>query len=95
MPKHVLTFFWILQTNGKSRKGSSLGSDSARNMVAAATHLPCTAYSLQRMVTVARSYSGFESVLGKCHKISGHFKHSPSNAQELKERQVAHGQKQE
>lgn len=81
-------------------KLTTLGTDSARNMVAAARllpfeHLPCTAHCLQRTVTVSLKDSGFESVLAKCRKIVGHFKHSPSNAQELKERQVAHGQKQE
>ncbi|KAL1265940.1 hypothetical protein QQF64_003967 [Cirrhinus molitorella] len=69
-------------------------------MVAAARllpseHLPCTAHILQRTVTVSIHGSGFESVLAKCRKIVGHFKHSPSNAHELMEQQVACGQKQE
>lgn len=81
-------------------KLSTLGTDSARNMVAAARllpfeHLPCTAHILQRTVTVSIHGSGFESVLAKCRKIVGHFKHSPSNAHELMEQQVACGQKQE
>lgn len=81
-------------------KLTTLGTDSARNMVAAARllpfeHLPCMAHSLQRTVTVSLKDSGFESVLAKCRKIVGHFKHSPSNAQELNEEQVAHGLKQE
>ncbi|XP_058619761.1 E3 SUMO-protein ligase ZBED1-like [Onychostoma macrolepis] len=81
-------------------KLTTLGTDSARNMVAAARllpfeHLPCTAHILQRTVTVSIHGSGFESVLAKCHKIVGHFKHSPSNSQELKEQQVACEQKQE
>lgn len=81
-------------------KLSTLGTNIARDMVAAARllpfeHLPCTAHSLQRTVTVSLNDSGFESVLAKCRKIVGHFKHSPSNAQELKEQQVAHGHKQE
>nr|XP_033938920.1 zinc finger BED domain-containing protein 1-like [Pseudochaenichthys georgianus] len=81
-------------------KLTTLGTDSARNMVAAARllpfeHLPCMARSLQRTVTVSLKDSGFESVLAKCRKIVGHFKHSPSNAQELNEEQVSHGLKQE
>ncbi|XP_063764699.1 E3 SUMO-protein ligase ZBED1-like [Eleginops maclovinus] len=69
-------------------------------MVAAARllpfeHLPCMAHSLQRTVTVSLKDSGSESVLAQCRKIVGHFKHSPSNAQELNEQQVAHGLKQE
>ncbi|XP_030247727.1 zinc finger BED domain-containing protein 1-like [Sparus aurata] len=69
-------------------------------MVAAARllpfeHVPCTAHSLQRTIAVSLHDSGFESVLAKCRKIVGHFKHSPSNAQELGEQQVALGQKQE
>ena len=58
-------------------------------------HLPCTAHSLQRTVTVSLQDSGFESVLAKCCVIVGHFKHSPSNAQELNEQQLAHRHKQE
>lgn len=81
-------------------KLSTLGTDSARNMAAAARllpfeHLPCNAHILQRTVTVSIHGSGFESVLAKCRKIVGHFKHSPSNAHELMEQQVACGQKQE
>ncbi|KAE8295701.1 hypothetical protein D5F01_LYC06636 [Larimichthys crocea] len=81
-------------------KLTTLGTDSARNMVAAARllpfeHLPCMAHCLQRTVTVSLKDSGFESVLAKCRKIVGHFKHSPSNAQELNEQQIAHGLKQE
>lgn len=81
-------------------KVTTLGTDSARNMIAAARllpfeHLPCTAHSLQRSVTVSLRDSGFDGVLAKCRKIVGHFKHSPSNAQELGEQQTALGQKQE
>lgn len=67
-------------------KLTTLGTDSARNMVAAARllpfeHVPCTAHSLQRTIAVSLHDSGFESVLAKCRKIVRHFKHSPSNAQ--------------
>ena len=83
-----------------TEKLTTLGTDSARNMVAAARllpfeHLPCTAHSLQRTVTVSLCDSGFESLLAKCRKIVGHFKHRPSNAHELSEQQVALGQKQD
>ncbi|XP_028425734.1 zinc finger BED domain-containing protein 1-like [Perca flavescens] len=81
-------------------KLTTLGTDSARNMVAAARqlpfeHLPCMAHSLRRTVTVSLNDSGFHSVVAKCRKIVGHFKHSPSNAQELREQQVALGQMEE
>ncbi|KAI4875619.1 hypothetical protein NFI96_008201 [Prochilodus magdalenae] len=83
-----------------TEKLTTLGTDSARNMVAAARllpfeHVPCMAHSLQRTVTVSLRDSGFESLLAKCRKIVRHFKHSPSNAHELSEQQVALGQKHE
>ncbi|XP_039519490.1 E3 SUMO-protein ligase ZBED1-like [Pimephales promelas] len=58
-------------------------------------HLPCTAHCVQRTVTVSLHDCGLDGILAKCRKIVGHFKHSPSNAQELGEQQVALGQKQE
>ncbi|XP_003442878.1 zinc finger BED domain-containing protein 1 [Oreochromis niloticus] len=81
-------------------KLTTFGTDSARNMVAAARllpfeHMPCTAHILQRTVTVSLNDSEFERVLAKCRKVVGHFKQSPANAQELKEQQVAHGHKTE
>jgi len=81
-------------------KLTTLGTDSARNMTAAARllpfeHLPCTAHCVQRTVTVSLHDCGLDGILAKCRKIVGHFKHSPSNAQELGEQQVALGQKQE
>uniref|UniRef100_A0A3P9AS52 BED-type domain-containing protein n=1 Tax=Maylandia zebra TaxID=106582 RepID=A0A3P9AS52_9CICH len=77
-------------------KVTTLGTDSARNMVAAARllpfeHMPCMAHILQRTVTVSLNDSAFERALAKCRKIVGHFKHSPANAQELKAQQAAHG----
>ena len=75
MPRHLLTIFWILQTQWEIKdKLTTLGTDSARNMVAAARllpfeHLPCMAHCLQRTVTVSLKDSGFESVLAKCRKI--------------------------
>nr|XP_014267406.2 zinc finger BED domain-containing protein 1-like [Maylandia zebra] len=77
-------------------KVTTLGTDSARNMVAAARllpfeHMPCMPHILQRTVTVSLNDSAFERALAKCRKIVGHFKHSPANAQELKAQQAAHG----
>uniref|UniRef100_A0A3Q3AW85 Zinc finger BED domain-containing protein 1-like n=1 Tax=Kryptolebias marmoratus TaxID=37003 RepID=A0A3Q3AW85_KRYMA len=82
------------------KKITTLGTDSARNLTAAARllpyeHLPCTAHSLQRAITVSLADSGFDAVLTKCRKIVGHFKHSPANARELNQQQVAHKQKEE
>ena len=53
------------------------------------------AQSVQITVTVSLHDCEFDSMMAKCRKIVGHFKHSPSNAQELGEQQVAFGQKQE
>ena len=39
--------------------------------------------------------SGFDVVLAKCRKVVGHFKHSPSNTDELNIQQVSHEQEQE
>ncbi|KAL4009365.1 hypothetical protein ACER0C_003217 [Sarotherodon galilaeus] len=77
-------------------KVTTLGTDSARNMVAAARllpfeHMPCMAHILQSAITVSLNDNAFESALAKCRKIVGHFKHSPANAQELKAQQPAHG----
>lgn len=60
---------------------TTIGTDSARTMVAAARHLPfvhmpCIAQILQRTITVCLSDSGFIDTLAKCRKIVGHFKHS-------------------
>lgn len=81
-------------------KVSTLNTDSARNMIAASKqlpfeHLPCTAHSIQRSVTVALQNSAFDGALAKCRKVVGHFKHSPPNTAELKTQQVAHGLKAE
>ncbi|KAL4007732.1 hypothetical protein ACER0C_001584 [Sarotherodon galilaeus] len=62
-------------------KLTTLGTDSACNMVAAARllsfeHMPCTAHILQRTITVSLNDSAFERALAKCRKIVGHFKHT-------------------
>lgn len=75
-------------------KVASLTTDSARNMVAAVRQLPFE-HSVHRAVTVSLQNSPFDSALAKCRKLVGHFKHSPANASELKQQQVAHNQKQE
>ncbi|XP_053479313.1 E3 SUMO-protein ligase ZBED1-like [Ictalurus furcatus] len=77
-------------------KVTTIGTDSARNMIAAARslpieHVPCVAHMIQRVITVDLRDSGFDSVLAKCHKIVGHFRHSPSNTAELKAQQASHG----
>ncbi|XP_057179364.1 E3 SUMO-protein ligase ZBED1-like [Triplophysa rosa] len=76
-------------------KISTLTTDSARNMIAAATQLPfeqmpCIAHSLHRAITVSLQNSPFDSALAKCRKVVGHFKHSPA---ELEQQQVTHHQK--
>ncbi|KAI7801397.1 putative zinc finger BED domain-containing protein 1-like [Triplophysa rosa] len=81
-------------------KISSLTTDSARNMIAAARqlpfeHMPCIAHSLHRAITVSLQNSPFDSALAKCRKVVGHFKHSPANAAELEQQQVTHHQKKE
>ena len=81
-------------------KVTTVGTDSARNMIAAARilpfdHLPCIADMIQRLITVSLSNSGFDGSLAKCRKIVGHFKHSPANAAELKTQQASHGQDKE
>uniref|UniRef100_A0AAV2K542 HAT C-terminal dimerisation domain-containing protein n=1 Tax=Knipowitschia caucasica TaxID=637954 RepID=A0AAV2K542_KNICA len=58
-------------------------------------HMPCTAHIIQRSITVSLANSGFDSVLAKCRKIVGHFKHSPANLAELNADQKARGQKEE
>lgn len=78
-------------------KVTTLGTDSARNMVAAAhqlpfQHMPCVAHMLQRAITVSLENSGFDTVLSKCRKIVGHFKHSPAGTDELHQQQAALGQ---
>nr|XP_024657016.1 zinc finger BED domain-containing protein 1-like [Maylandia zebra] len=81
-------------------KVTTVGTDSARNMIAAArimpfNHMPCTAHILQRCITVSLADSGFVTALAKCRKIVGHFKHNPANTAELNAEQVSLGRKQE
>ncbi|GAA6082618.1 E3 SUMO-protein ligase ZBED1-like [Tachysurus ichikawai] len=93
-------FIHVAQQWDVSNKVSTLRTDSARNMIAAARHLPfehvpCVAHSLQRSVTVSLHNSAFDNVLAKCRKVVGHFKHSPASAAELEQKQIELGQKKE
>lgn len=93
-------FIHVAQQWDVSNKVSTLSTDSARNMIAAARHLPfehvpCVAHSLQRSVTVSLHNSAFDNVLAKCRKVVGHFKHSPASAAELEQKQIELGQKKE
>ncbi|KAI7790272.1 putative zinc finger BED domain-containing protein 1-like [Triplophysa rosa] len=81
-------------------KITTIGTDSAHNMTAAAKllpyeHMPCIAHMLQRSINVSLSTSGFANVLAKCRKIVGHFRHSAANTMELQAQQAALGQQQE
>ncbi|XP_058626577.1 uncharacterized protein LOC131537288 [Onychostoma macrolepis] len=81
-------------------KTTTIGTDSARNMVAAIRltryeHMNCVAHMVQRSVTVSLADSGFVNALAKARKVVGHFKHSPANAAELQAQQVSLGKKQE
>lgn len=54
--------------------------------------MPCVAHLLQRTITVCLADSGFTATLVRCRKIVGHFKHSPSNTEELHQEQTQLGQ---
>lgn len=93
-------FMQVARQWGIEHKVSTLTTDSARNMVAAARqlpfeHMPCVAHSLHRAITVSLQNSPFNSTLTKCRKVIGHFKHSPAKALELKQQQIAHFHKKE
>jgi len=64
-------FIQVAQQRNVSNEVTSLSTDSARNMTAAARHLPfehvpCFAHSLQRSITVSLQNSTFDNVLAKC-----------------------------
>nr|XP_047125130.1 E3 SUMO-protein ligase ZBED1-like [Hydra vulgaris] len=91
-------FIHVAQQWDILNKVSTLSTDCARNIVAAARHLPfervpCVAHSLQRSVTVSLHNSAFDNALTKCRKVVGHFKHSPASAAELEKKQIELGQK--
>lgn len=58
-------------------------------------NMPCVAHIIQKEITVALHDSRFVGALAKCHKIVGHFKHSPANTIELKLQQTSQGQEEE
>lgn len=93
-------FLKVANDWGIENKISTIGTDSAANMLAAMRALPyehiaCNAHILQRTITVCLDGSGFVGVLAKCRKIVGHFKQSPASTTELNQQQVALGQKSE
>ncbi len=56
-------------------KTTTIGTDSARNMVAAIQlarykHMNCVAHMVQRSVTVSLADSGFVNALAKARKVS-------------------------
>ncbi|XP_076864022.1 E3 SUMO-protein ligase ZBED1-like [Brachyhypopomus gauderio] len=82
------------------QKITTVSTDGARYMVAAAKrlpyeHMPCIAHMLQRSITVCLADKGFCDALAKCRKIVGHFKHSPANTEELHQQQKLAGQQTE
>lgn len=90
-------FLSVAEAWGVQQKITTVGTDSARNMIAAARklpyeHMPCVAHMLQRSITVFLADSGFCDTLAKCRKIVGHFKHSPANTEELHQQQNQLGQ---
>ena len=69
-------FTEVAQQWDVSNKVTTLSTDSARNMIAAARqlpfdHVPCFAHSLQRSVTLSLHNSAFDNVLAKCRKVVG------------------------
>ncbi len=91
-------FLKVANDWGIENKISTIGTDSAANMLAALRALPyehitCNAHILQRTITVCLDSSGFAGVLAKCRKIVGHFKQSPASTTELNQQRVALGKK--
>ncbi|XP_055065255.2 E3 SUMO-protein ligase ZBED1-like [Misgurnus anguillicaudatus] len=85
---------------GIADKISTIGTDSAPNMVAAGRilpfeHLPCVAHVVQRAIIMSLREGGFDGVLAKCRKVVRLFKHSPANTDELNVQQASLGQVQE
>ena len=80
------------------QKVTTVGTDSVRNMVAAAKKLSfehMLAHLVQRSITVCLVDSRFCDTLAKCCKIVGHFKHSSANTEELHQQQKELGQQTE
>lgn len=75
---------------------TTIGTDSARNMIVATRQLPfqhmlCVAHMLQRTLSVYLLDSALNDILAKCCKIVGHYKHSPANTEELHQQQTELG----
>ncbi|XP_038129201.1 E3 SUMO-protein ligase ZBED1-like [Cyprinodon tularosa] len=90
-------FLTVAEAWGVQPRITTVGTDSARNMIAAARklpyqHMPCVAHMLHRSISVCLTDSGFCDTLAKCRKIVGHFKHSPANTEELHQQQTQLGQ---
>ncbi|XP_070761682.1 E3 SUMO-protein ligase ZBED1-like [Enoplosus armatus] len=93
-------FLSVAEEWGIQQKVTTIGTDSARTMMATARrlpfqHMPCVAHIVQRTITVSLADSGFSDALAKCRKIVGHFKHSPANTDELHQEQTRLGQEKE
>ncbi|XP_062851037.1 E3 SUMO-protein ligase ZBED1-like [Trichomycterus rosablanca] len=93
-------FFSVAESWKIEQKVTTIGTDCARNMMAAARqlpfqHMPCVAHILQRSITVCLDSCGFNDVLAKCRKIVCHFRHSPANTMELYKEQRALDQENE
>ncbi|XP_065652748.1 E3 SUMO-protein ligase ZBED1-like [Hydra vulgaris] len=78
---------------GLFEKIFSIGTDNGRNIVKAVSsfpfkHLPCFAHTVQLIIKSAIEETAFDITLAKCHRIVGHFKHSPANNMELHESQI-------
>uniref|UniRef100_A0A9J8BNG7 HAT C-terminal dimerisation domain-containing protein n=1 Tax=Cyprinus carpio carpio TaxID=630221 RepID=A0A9J8BNG7_CYPCA len=86
---------------GIADKISTIGTDSAPNMVAAGRilpfeYFPCVAHIVQRAIVMSLWEGGFDGALAvKCRKVVRHFKHSPANSDELNVQQASLGQVQE
>lgn len=74
-------------------KVSTFSTDNARNVTSAVAklpfqHMPCIAHTLQLCVNSAIAACSVDTILSKCRKIVGHFKHSPANSTEMKNHQL-------
>ena len=87
-------FLSVAREWGIEDKITTIGTDSAPNMLAAGRilpfqHVPCVAHLIQRAIVMALRDSGFDVALAKFRKVVGHFKHSPANCDELHAEQAS------
>lgn len=71
-------------------------TDNAANITLGITlgnfkNLRCAAHTIQLSIQKGLEVASVDKVLGKCRKIVGHFKHSPSNQRELDKIQTSLG----